>query len=214
MKNKTGKLKAKHSAVILDLRNSGLNFNRLAEKYGVTRQAIHFFYGVHKEEVGERYFPPRTPTVLGHPVDRCKYCKKIIILSRQKWSYLIWSFGMIAREVALSNTRLSYHLSRLRFADMIHNNFGRLLSDRAAQAYRIYLTKAIPVYKISEMAGLKNFGSYIENHRDRGFMIPDPLFKWDTKARRKATIATYQEKMRIKATPPQQSHSRAHGKKH
>jgi hypothetical protein len=212
MKKKGGKLKDRKLALILDLRNSGLNFNQLAKKYGVTRQGMHFFYGVHKEEVGERHFPPRKPTVRGHEVERCKYCKKIIKLSRKKWSYLTWSLGMIGREVGLSNSDLYYHLSRLRKAEMIPYHFGRLLSDRGAQAYRIYLSEAIPVSKIGEMVGLKNFGSIIAMHRYRGFVVPDGLFKWDTETRRKAAIAINQKKMMHKTTASQQARSKSHRK--
>jgi hypothetical protein len=212
MKKKVATLRDRKLSLILDLRNSGLNFNQLAKKYGVTRQGIHFFYGVHKEEVGERYYPPPKPPAPGHQVDRCKYCTKIIRLSLEKWSYLTWSLGMIGREVGLSSSDLYYHLSRLRKAEMIPYHFGRILSDKAAQAYRVYLSQAIPVSKIGEMVGLKNFGSIIAMHRYRGFSVPDGLFKWDTETRRKTAIAVNQKKMMHKATTSQQTRSKSRRK--
>jgi hypothetical protein len=203
MKSKVGTLSARKLALILDLRNSGLNFNQLARKYRVTRQAIHFFYGVHKDEVGERYIPP-PKAVLGHQIDCCRHCKRIVKLSRKKWSYLTWSLGMIRREAGLSNNDLYYHLSRLRKAGVVHHHFGRLLSDKAAQAYRIYLSQAIPIYRIGEMVGYKNFASIIATHRQRGFVVPDALFKWDTETRRKTLIEIHRKKIMDNAAAPLQ----------
>jgi hypothetical protein len=205
MTKKVVTLSARKHALIADLRTSGLNFNQLAKKYRVSRQAIHFFYGVHKAEVGERYIPPREPTVSGHRFQHCKHCKKISRLGRPKWSYLIWSMGMIGREVGLSGNELSYHLSRLRRAERVPYHFGRILSDRVAQAYRIYLSQATPICRIGEMFGFRNFGSIIAGHRDRGIIVPPGLFKYDTETRRKTATATHQEKKRIKGTASRQT---------
>jgi hypothetical protein len=209
MKKKVGKLKDRKLALILDLRNSGLNFNQLAKKYGVSRQGVHFFYEAHKEEVGERRSPPKKPPAPCHQVDRCKVCRKIIRLSREKWSYLTWSLGMIGREVELSGRDVSYHLSRLRETEMIPDHFGRLLSDRAAQAYQVYLSQAFPITKIGEMFGFKNFGSIIAMHRDKGYFVPDGLFKYDTETRRKTAMAVHREKMMRKTAAPRQSRSKS-----
>jgi hypothetical protein len=208
MKKRVGKLKDRKLALIQDLRDSGLNFNQLAKKYGVTRQGIHFFYEAHREEVGERQSPPKKPPAPCHRVDRCKVCRKIVKLSRKKWSYLTWSSGMIGREVGLSGSDLSCHLSRLREAEMIPDQFGRLLSDRAAQAYQVYLSQALPITKIGEMFGFKNFGSIIAMHRDKGFLVPDGLFKYDTETRRRTAMAVHREKMMHKTTGPQQARTK------
>jgi hypothetical protein len=119
---------------------------------------------------------------------------------------------MIGIEVGLSGNDLSYHLLRLRKAGMIHNKFGRILSDKAAQAYRVYLSQEIPLYKIGEMFGLKNFGSVIATHRLRGFVVPDGLFKWDTETRRKTLIAIHQKKRMDKTTASPQTRSKMYRK--
>jgi hypothetical protein len=202
MGDRRGKLKDKRVELISDLRHSGLSFKKLAKIYGVTRQAIHSYFSWHKDEIGERYKPKRKskPAPPPHRLTRCKVCEQIIKLGREKWSHLIWSFGMIMKEVGLSdNKEFRLHLSALKKARRIPEKFGYLLSDRTAQAYRIYLAQALPVTKIGEMFGLVNFPSLVIQHRKLGLKIPEPLFKWNTESRRRTAKAVHERKKTLKA---------------
>jgi hypothetical protein len=194
---RTNKLNSNRAELVLDLQHSGLSFKRLGKKYGVTRQGIHCFYVRNKEEIGERYKPkpqpkPAPPT---HGVTQCDICQRITEIGQEQWSYLTWSLGMVGKNVGLSGDDLSSHLTTLRKAGVIHPKFGRVLSDRVAQAYRVYLSQAIPIRRIGEMFGLKNFRSVIATHRIRGFVVPSGLFKWDSETRRKTMIALNEKKV-------------------
>jgi hypothetical protein len=187
--------------LISDLQHSGLSFKKLGEKYGVTRQGIHCFYVRNKEEIGERFKakPIPKPTPPPHAFTRCKICQQIITIGREEWSYLTWSLGMIGREVGLSDRKeIRTHLTALKKVRRIPLDLGRISSDKKALAYRVYLTEDLPVKKIGKMFGLKNFFSLIAQNRKRGLKVPDPHFKWNTEARRKAAKAIHERKRRIK----------------
>jgi hypothetical protein len=202
MKNRAGTLHNNRAELIADLRDSGLSFKKLGKKYGVTRQGVHCFYVRNKEEIGERFKPKPIPKPAPppHSVTRCKICQRIREISREKWSYLTWSLGMIMGEVKLLKVKeLGFHISALKRARRIPLNLGRVQSDKIAQAYRIYLTKAIPIYKIGFRVGLKNLTAIIIGHQKAGLKVPGPLFKWDAEARRKArrkAAITIREKKR------------------
>jgi len=164
----------KEDNLVKDLKETTLTFEKLGERYGVSRQAIHDFCKRHGIKRSKR---PRE-----HQAEVCRLCQKLIQISKKPHSEFI-SIHTIVKETGESRGECHYHLRRLRIKGLVNKKFGRLLSKRLEKAYAIYFTKRLPVSTIGRKVGLKNFHELIQRHREKGYHVPSPLYVYDGRER-------------------------------
>ncbi len=160
-----------------DLIKTTLPFSVLGEKYGVTRQAIFNFCqrrGIKR--------PKRE-----HTLRKCQICRALMSLAKRTHGDFTAS-GTITNRLGVSPKIWRYHLRRLRKEGLISPRFGRMVSKKVERAYRLYLTKKLPVSAIGKEAGLRNFYCMIRDYRASGWNVPQPLFRYDRTERRKARL--------------------------
>jgi hypothetical protein len=167
---RSGTLRGEEDKLVKDLKESTLSFKKLGKKYGVSRQAIYDFY---KRQGIERPKRPR-----GHLTGECRLCQKLIQISKKPHSEFI-SIHTIANETGKSTARSRYHLRILRDKGLVSEKFGRLRSKRLEKAYAIYFTKRLPISRIGQKVGIKNFQSLIQKHRELGWNVPPSLYVYD-----------------------------------
>jgi len=158
-----GMLQGKEGDLVKDLKKTTLTFEKLGEKYGVSRQAVHDFCR------GRGIKRPKRPT--GHQPRKCPLCQKLIQISKRPRSEFI-SIHTIVKEMGERKQKCVYHLRRLKDRGLISQRFGRLRSRRAEKAYAIYFTKRLPVETIGREVGIKNFHSVIRRYRALGYDVP------------------------------------------
>ena len=110
-------LRRVEAQLIKDLEETTIPFQRLGEKYGVTRQAIFDFCtrkGIKR---------PKTD----HP-EACCICQALIKIAKQPHSEFI-SSSTIKEQLRLGEGELSYHVRLLRKKGLISQKFGRLWSQ-------------------------------------------------------------------------------------
>jgi len=103
--------------LIKDLEETTISFQRLGEKYGVTRQAIFDFCtrkGIKR--------PKRDHT------EACSVCQALLKIAKQPHSEFI-SSSTIKEQLRLGEGELSYHVRLLRKKGLISQKFGRLWSQ-------------------------------------------------------------------------------------
>ena len=169
-----GILRGKEDDLVRDLKRTTLPFEKLGERYGVSRQAIHGFC---KTQAIKRPFKPR-----GHQTGKCRVCQKLIQISKKPHSEFI-SICTIVKKIKGSRARCHYHLRRLRDKGLVDEKFGRLLSKTVEKAYTIYFKERIPVRMIGRKVGLKNFSLVIRKYRQSGWNVPPSLYVYDGKER-------------------------------
>ena len=152
--------------LVKDLKETTLSFKKLGKKYGVSRQAVH---GFSKKQGIKRPMKPR-----GHQTERCRFCQKLIQISKKSHSEFI-SIYTIAKETDRARATCSYHLRTLRDRGLVSQMFGRLFSKRFEKAYSIYFTKRLPINTIGQRVGIKDFQSLVQRHRELGFDVPPPF---------------------------------------
>jgi DNA-binding transcriptional regulator YhcF (GntR family) len=114
-----GILQGKKDNLVKDLKETTLSFEKLGERYGVSRQAIHGFCRTQdiKRPLNHR----------GHQTGECRLCQKLIQISKKPQSEFI-SVHTIVNETEESKAKYLYHLQRLRDKGLVDEKFGRLLS--------------------------------------------------------------------------------------
>lgn len=174
-----GILLHREDELIRDLKETTLSFDKLGEKYGTSKQAIHLFY--------KRHRITRPPKPEGHQIDQCELCQKLLQISKRPFSDFI-SIHTIKKELKLKARHKGtylYHVKKLKTTGLLSLKFGRLHSQRAEKAYSIYFKKRIPISRIGQMVGYKHFYSVIQKHRQLGWDVPPSLFIYDSQKRAK-----------------------------
>ena len=172
-------LKKVEDQLIRDLKETTLTFQRLGEKYGVTRQAVFGFC--------DRRGIKRLNRIAIEHTKRCSICKSLIGFARHPHSDFVTSHTIKAK-LGIKDGQWGYHLSILKRKGLVSQKFGRLQSRKAERAYKIYFKKRLPVKTIGRQVGFKNFYAIIKEHRALGWDVPKPLFTYDLNDR-KNTIA-------------------------
>ena len=158
--------------LIKDLEETIISFQRVGEKYGVTRQAIFDFCtrkGIKR--------PKRDHT------EACSVCQALLKIAKQPHSEFISSRTM-KEQLRLGEGELSFHVRLLRKKGLISQKFGRLQSRRVELAYQIYFEKRLPPWSIGKQTGIRNFHAVMKKHRDSGWDIHDPLITYDDEKER------------------------------
>ena len=167
-----GKLSEVEKQLIRDLKDAAISLQQLAEKYGVSRQAIYNF--IHRRGITR----PKKQKKQGHAENECSICRGLLRIAKKQRSEFI-CYYTLREQLGLQGKQLSSHLSYLRRKKLVSPKFGRLLSKRAELAYSIYFRGRLPIRIIGRQVGIRNFHSTIHNHRASGWDVPAPLFKFD-----------------------------------
>ena len=168
-----------------DLIETILSFEKLGEKYGVSRQAVWDFF---KRRGIRRPLKPK-----GHQTEECRLCQKLIQISKRPHSEFI-SNRTLLKKIGVPKTKCLYHLHKLRDKGLVSQTFGRLRSKRAENAYGIYFTKRLSISAIERKVGYKSFRSIIRRHRALGWNVPPSLYVYDGRERRKVQIERHRRK--------------------
>ncbi len=168
--------------LIKDLKETTISLGWLGKKYGVSKQAISAF--MHRKGIKR---PKR------EHIENCSICQRLIRISKKPHSDFI-SSRTIKEELRIGKQEWSYHVHILRKNKLISQNFGRLVSQRAERAYKIYFKKRLPIEIIGQQVGFKNFNSIIKYHKASGWDVPAPLFTYDENARRKTSLKVIKRK--------------------
>jgi hypothetical protein len=154
-----------------DLEGTTITFRMLANKYGVSKQAISYFCqrkGVKRPKREHK--------------ENCSICQGLLRIARQEHSDFI-SSPTITKRLKVKSSTFRYHINILRRRGLISKRFGKLRSTKLERAYQIYFKKRLPVRIIGWKVGIKNFGSILQQHKALGWDVPDPLFIYDRNER-------------------------------
>lgn len=180
-------LRSKQDSLVKDLKETILSFKELADRYGVSRQGIHIFC---KRQGIKRPEKPK-----GHQTEQCPLCQKLLQISKKPHSEFI-STHTIVKETGESWEKCLWHLRILRSKGLVNPKFGRLHSQRAERAYAIYFTKRLPIGRIGQEFGYKNFWSVIRRHRELGWSVPPSLYVYDGQERSRIQSGIQRRKKR------------------
>ena len=167
-----GTLNGQEDNLVRDLERTTLSLEKLGERYGVSRQAIHGFC--------KRQGIKRKPK--GHQIEECRLCQRLIQISKKPHSAFI-SIPTIVKETGRLGAECRYHLRKLREKGLVDERFGRLGSKRAEKAYAMYFAERLSIRAIGRKVGLKNFPSVIRKHRELGWNVPPSLYVYDERER-------------------------------
>jgi len=109
-------LQGEKNNLVKDLKETTLSFEKLGERYGVSRQAIHCFC---RTQGIERPLKHR-----GHQTGECHLCHNLIEISKRPPSEFI-SVHTIVKETGESKGKYLYHLRSLRDKGLVDEKFGR-----------------------------------------------------------------------------------------
>ena len=179
------KLRSVKQQLIKDLKESTLSFAKLGKRYGVSRQAI--------SEFGQRSGIKRSERPKREHTKNCSICQSIIRIAKKPHSDFI-SSPTIKRQLKIGSKKWWYHIRILKMKGIVSAKFGRLQSQRAELAYKLYFEKRLPISTIGRQAGLKNFSAAIKVHRALGWDVPSPLFTYDSNDRRNAVANANRKK--------------------
>ncbi len=188
-----GKLTSRASEVAADLKKP-IPLTGLAQKYGVTKQALNQFVKAHKIK---RPFIPKPDHVTNCPL--CRLITKGAQKPRSEFLALptvMKQAGLIFSR-AKDRTQFRYHLRRLKRAKIVSPLYGRIIEEHYEAAFQDYFTLRIPVTQIGRKRGIANLLSVMERYRRRGFKFPPPLFKYDGDARRARLRGRMDTKRRV-----------------
>ncbi len=172
----SGPLGRVEAQLIKDLEQTTISFQRLGEKYGVSRQAIFEFCsrkGIKRQKRNH--------------IENCSVCQALIKIAKEPRSEFI-SSRTIKEQLGLGEGELSYHLRLLRKKNLISQKFGRLRSRSVELAYQIYFEKGLPPWTIGRQTGVKNFYAMMKKHKDSGWDIHDPFIPYDDERERMTTF--------------------------
>jgi hypothetical protein len=175
-----GKLTSRASKVVADLKKS-IPLTRLAQRYGVSKQALNQFIKARKIK---RPFIPKP-----NHVTTCRLCRHITeAASKPRSEFLALPTVMKQVGLVFSKTKdrreFRDHLRRLKHAKIVSPLFGRIIGKHYETAFQDYFTLRIPVTHIGRKHGIANLLSVIERYKEKGFKFPSPLFKYNGDARR------------------------------
>jgi hypothetical protein len=175
-----GKLTSRASEVAADLKKP-IPLTRLAERYGVTKQALNQFVKVRKIK---RPFIPKPNHVTACPL--CRQITKAASTPRSDFLALPTVMKQVGLIFSKTKDRREFrdHLRRLKHAKIVSPLFGRIIGKHYETAFQDYFTIRIPVTHIGRKHGIANLLSVIERYKRKGFKLPPPLFKYDGDARR------------------------------
>lgn len=182
-----GILRGKEDNLVKGLEETTLSFKKLGERYGVSRQAVHAFS---KRQGIKRPVKPR-----GHQTGECRFCQKLIQISKKPHSEFI-SIHTILKEIGASRVKFLYHLQTLRDRGLVDEKFGRLHSKRAEKAYAIYFKKGLSIRMIGQKVGIKNLHSVIRKHRELGWNVPPSLYAYGGRERSRIKSEIHRRKQR------------------
>jgi hypothetical protein len=182
-----GRLRSVEDKLTEDLKRTTIPLRQLGKKYGVTYQAIFDFYK--RKGIKRPKRPKREHT------KNCPICQSLLKIAKQPHSDFI-SSRTIKEQLRLESDKWAYHIRILRKKGFVSPKFGRLQSQKAERAYKIYFQKGLPLRTIGSQVGLKNFHGYIKVHRVLGWDVPDPLFKYGSNDRKAALKREKDEKKR------------------
>ena len=190
-----GKLTSRASKVVADLKKP-IPLKRLAQKYGVSKQALNQFIKTRKIK---RPFIPKPDHVT-----ICRLCRQITkVASKPRSEFLALPTVMKQVGFAFSTTKdwreFRDHLRRLKHAKMVNPLFGRIIGKHYEAAFHDYFKLRVPVTQIGRKHGIANLLSIIERYKRKGFKLPPPLFKYDGDARRARLRQRMNTKKRAKA---------------
>jgi len=160
-----GALNGQEDNLVKDLERTTLSLEKLGERYGVSRQAIHDFC----KRQGIRRKPK------GHQIVECRLCQRLIQMSKKPRSEFI-SIPTIAKETRALRAECLSHLQTLKDEGLVDEKFGRLRSKKVEKAYAIYFTERLSIRAMGRKVGLNNFPSVIKKHRESGWNVPPPLY--------------------------------------
>ncbi len=169
-----GLLHGKEDQLMKDLKKTTLSFEKLGERYGVSKQAIHRFY--------KKQGIKRPVRIKKHQTKGCLFCQKLIQISKKPHSEFI-STHTIMKEAGGSTARYRRHLRILRDMELVSRRFGKLRSKRLEEAYAIYFKERLPIHAIGRRVGLKNFHAILRQHRKLGYDVPPSLYVYDGRER-------------------------------
>ena len=159
-----GTLNGQEDNLVKDLERTTLSLEKLGERYGVSKQAIHGFC----KRQGIRRKPK------GHQIVECRLCQRLIQMSKKPRSEFI-SIPTIVKETRALRAECLSHLQTLRDEGLVDEKFGRLRSKKVEKAYAIYFTERLSIRATGRKVGLKNLPSIIKKHRQSGWNVPPPL---------------------------------------
>jgi DNA-binding transcriptional ArsR family regulator len=162
--------------LIKDLEETTISFQRLGEKYGVSRQAIFDFCTRKGIKRSKR-----------NHAQVCRICQALVKIAGQPHSEFI-SSRTIKDQLRLGEGELSYHLRLLRKKGLVSQKFGRLRSRSVELAYQIYFEKDLPPWTIGRQTGVKNFHAVMKKHKESGWDIHDSFITYDDQKERMTTF--------------------------
>jgi hypothetical protein len=154
-----GRLKGVEEQLIKDLEKGTPTLQDLAEKYGVTRQAISYFALKHGVRRGKR-----------DHTKRCSICQRLLGIAKKPGSDFI-SAPTIHEQLELGSRAIKYHVFVLRKNELVSRNFARMRSKTVEMAFQIYLNSKIPVATIERQLGIKNLYSVLKRYKDAGWIL-------------------------------------------
>ena len=166
-----GQLKRVEAQLRKDLEETTFSFQRLGEKYGVTKQAVYLF--CHTKGVTRPTRPKRPETE--HKEKICAVCRGLLEIAKKPHSDFI-SSHTIKKELGVGGRELSFHINILRKKGLVSQKFGRLRSRKAELAYQIYFMKRLPIRTIERHVGIEDFRSVAKIHKVLGWDVPAPLY--------------------------------------
>ena len=175
-----GKLTSRASEVVADLKRP-IPLKRVAQKYGVSKQALNQFIKTRKIK---RPFIPKPDHVT-----ICRLCRQITKVASEPRSEFLALPSIMKRVGFVCSEAKDWrefrdHLRRLKHAKMVDPLFGRIIGKHYEGAFQDYFKLRIPVTRIGRRHGIANLLSIIERYKRKGFELPPPLFKYDGDARR------------------------------
>jgi hypothetical protein len=163
-----GKLTSRAPKVVADLKKP-IPLTRLAQRYGVTKQALNQFIKARKIK---RPFIPKP-----NHVTTCRLCRQITEAASKPRS------EFLALPTVMKQVGLVFFKTKDR-REIVSPLFGRIIGKHYEAAFQDYFTLRIPVTHIGRKHGIANLLSVMERYKRKGFKFPAPLFKYDGDARR------------------------------
>ncbi len=116
----TGQLRGVEDQLTKDLRETTLSFQRLGERYGVSKQAISLF--CHTKGIVRVTSSKQQKPV--HLEEKCWICQRLIRISKKSNRDLIY-YETLKEHLEFKGVELQSHLTFLRMKGLVPRKFGR-----------------------------------------------------------------------------------------
>ena len=116
----SGKLRGVEDQLTKDLRETTLSFQRLGEKYGVSKPAIFLF--CHTKGITRLTSSKKQKPV--HSERKCQICQRLIGISKKSNRDLIY-YETLKEHLGFQGVELPSHLTFLRSKGLVPRKFGR-----------------------------------------------------------------------------------------